>query len=107
MEINYSTGKVSKEYHCHKCLKHGVKLWRIYQSSFIELLCAKCLCKQEGLDEELVDRDGRIYDTLIMAWTDTIGDYCPAVPDEEGVSFWGYTSVPQEGVYWWKHLPNY
>lgn len=25
---------------------------------------------------------------------------------EEGDTFWGYTSVPSDGVIWWKALPT-
>lgn len=37
--------------------------------------------------------------------TDSIGFRLPAIPDEEGVGYWGYSSVPQVGVNWWKRLP--
>lgn len=29
----------------------------------------------------------------------------PAIPNEDG-NFWGYTSVPEEGVKWWEELPT-
>jgi hypothetical protein len=35
---------------------------------------------------------------------DQIGWLIPAVPTEEGDSFWGYTSVPQPGCEWWYRL---
>ena len=35
-----------------------------------------------------------------------IGWYVPAIPDEEGLGYWGYTSVPQEGIDWWQALPT-
>lgn len=31
---------------------------------------------------------------------------CAAVPTEEGDTFWGYTSVPDDGVKWWDNLPK-
>ncbi len=37
--------------------------------------------------------------------TDQIGWRIPAVPTEDGHSFWGYTSVPQSGCNWWYKLP--
>lgn len=41
-----------------------------------------------------------------MGTTDQIRWLVPAVPVEnEPESFWGYTSVPQEGVVWWVNLP--
>lgn len=38
--------------------------------------------------------------------TDTIGWRVPAVPTEDGEGFWGYSSVPPEGVAWWRALPT-
>lgn len=37
--------------------------------------------------------------------TDQIGWRVPAVPTEDGDTFWGYTSVPQAGCDWWASLP--
>jgi hypothetical protein len=37
--------------------------------------------------------------------TDQIGWRVPAVPTEDGDTFWGYTSVPQTGCDWWASLP--
>jgi hypothetical protein len=37
--------------------------------------------------------------------TDQIGWRVPAVPTEEGDTYWGYTSVPDPGVEWWQNLP--
>jgi hypothetical protein len=38
--------------------------------------------------------------------TDQIGWRVPAVPTEDGKSYWGYTSVPQPGCDWWESLPT-
>jgi len=38
--------------------------------------------------------------------TDQIGWRVPAVPTEDGKSYWGYTSVPQPGCDWWSNLPT-
>ncbi len=38
--------------------------------------------------------------------TDQIGWRVPAVPTEDGKSYWGYTSVPQPGCDWWGSLPT-
>ena len=38
--------------------------------------------------------------------TDQIGWLVPAVPSEEGDTFWGYMSVPQAGCDWWDRLPT-
>lgn len=36
---------------------------------------------------------------------DQVGSMVPAVPTEDGMTYWGYTSVPQSGVDWWHRLP--
>lgn len=102
------------DYKCSGCGAHGVKLWRQYQTAAdcIRLKCAECAIKNDNpIDghapssaSELGD-DGRWKGAY--GHTDKIGDLVPAVPDEEGVSFWGYTSVPQEGVDWWRRLPTH
>ncbi len=38
---------------------------------------------------------------------DQLGGLCPAIPTVEGDTFWGYTSVPQDGCEWWYRLPYY
>jgi hypothetical protein len=35
----------------------------------------------------------------------SIGWLVPAVPTVEGDTFWGYTSIPQEGCEWWYRIP--
>lgn len=92
-------------YECIDCKARGVRLWREYQT-FLEnqeLRCRACALKAQKKTEEE------------QAHTDQIGWLVPAVPTElplnaqwqlEGEStFWGYTSVPNEGVDWWKALP--
>lgn len=89
-------------YECFECKKSGVKLWRQYQvcADAIELLCRPCAIVAEGKSED--DLAG-----------DQIGWRVPAVPDPlpgpdlalaEGVSWWGYTSVPPRGCQWWYKL---
>lgn len=60
---------------------------------------------------------GRIFDpkygvpeNAMRAWIHrerhaSIGWMVPAVPTEDGETFWGYTSVPQAGCEWWHRLP--
>ena len=38
--------------------------------------------------------------------TDQIGWYVPAVPDEQGMGYYWYTTVPPEGCEWWDRLPS-
>jgi hypothetical protein len=92
--ISYASGAAPDAYRCGKCGAHGVKLWREYQTISPKLLCVACAEQDQG----------RRLETGPGA-CDQIGWYVPAVPDEEGAGFWGYTSVPSAGVAWWKGLP--
>lgn len=97
---------VPQEYKCYKCSKHGVKLWRDYQAFLDkqELLCATCAAEAQKKDISGMDSDGRYFTGENK--TDQIGWLVPAVPSEDGTTLWGYTSVPQAGVDWWRKLPN-
>jgi hypothetical protein len=121
--VDYASATVPAEYHCGKCGAHGVKLWRDYQTfmSHQSLLCAACACVEQsnGVRAFIVkDRPiggGRIdvylrsdlikLDDSVRYYGDQIGWRVPAVPTEDGDSFWGYTSVPDEGCQWWYRLP--
>jgi hypothetical protein len=107
MNVNYASGLAPEEYCCAKCGAHDCKLWRQYNTcaDYIELMCAACAMRDQG-QNLIVDRSGRSEDADGL-WSDQIGVLVPAVPDEEGVSFWGYTSVPPAGVAWWRNLSSY
>lgn len=81
------------EYRCTDCGATGVRLWRVYMGFAFgnPLTCRTCSEKSQG--REL--KDG----------SDKIGYLVPAVPTEDGSTFWGYTSVPEGGVKWWYNLP--
>ncbi len=81
---------MSRPYRCTRCGAGGVKLWRLYQTLADETPLYCRACAQH--DQETV-LDG-----------DQIGWLVPAVP-APGDTFWGYTSVPDEDVRWWKALP--
>lgn len=90
------------DYRCANCGTSGVKLWREYQTFTPQLLCAKCASQDQDKDISTLALDGMRLSEM-GTWTDTIGWYVPAVPSPNG--YWGYTSVPDEGVEWWKRLP--
>ena len=105
MEVDYQSHTVPTDYVCGSCGATGIKLWREYNTFDPQLFCARCAAKDQGEDISDIDASGKI------GWeygerTDQIGWYVPAVPDEEGDGFWGYTSVPNAGVEWWRHLPT-
>ena len=104
-DICYKSGKVPSSYCCAKCHVTGVKLWREYQTVQPQLLCAKDAASNQNKNISDMDEGGRYTDDLGDK-SDQIGWYVPAVPDEEGIGYWGYTSVPTAGVNWWKQLPN-
>lgn len=104
LKVNYSKQKVSKDYKCEKCKIQGVKLWRVYQSSYPGLLCANCVMSDQKKDG-LINNEGRRKGKYGM--TDQVGSYVPAVPCEHMDTYWGYSSVPENGCQWWRNLPTY
>jgi hypothetical protein len=46
------------------------------------------------------------YDWGKGQYSDQIGWMVPAVPDQEGLGFWGCTSTPMDGYAWWQKLPT-
>jgi hypothetical protein len=97
LPFKYADGVAPAGYGCGGCDAHGVKLWRDYQT-FLDhqtLLCATC-----AEDEQEKPRGF----ALAVGNGDQIGWRVPAVPTEDGETFWGYSSVPADGVRWWKVL---
>lgn len=86
--FSYDTNTAPSDYRCSVCDLHGVKLWRPYASSRVTLKCAAC----SGVTADLDDND-------------QVGWGVPAVPYEDGASWWGYTSIPCAGAEWWHRLP--
>lgn len=83
-------------YRCFKCGARRCKLWRQYQAlaENIDLLCITCAerdQKEKHNSEKL----------------DTIGWLVAAVPTEDSDTFWGFTSIPQDGCDWWDNLPTH
>ncbi len=103
---DYSRPGAAVHYRCDGCRAHGVKLWREYNTmaSYTKLLCAACALKDQG-KSGAVNEQGYLIDEDVGR-CDQIGWLIPAVPTEEGNTFWGYTSVPDPGVRWWRALPT-
>lgn len=95
--FKYEEGTVPEGYACGECGIRGVRLYREY-NTFLEhqrLRCRACVVAEAGEPSELVGPGEH-----------TIGWTVAAVPTEDGVTYWGYSSVPQEGVDWWDNLPK-
>jgi hypothetical protein len=91
----YADGKAPDWYRCGVCGAHGCKLWREYNRP-TDYLTLRCLsCAEDDAEEPVA---------LGRHSTDQVGGCVPAVPSEEGTTYWGYSSVPEEGVTWWKRL---
>jgi hypothetical protein len=101
----YLNGTTPKDYQCAKCGATNCKLWREYQTFSPQLLCATCAAQDQDENINTIDATGRYASNY--GKTDQIGWYVPAVPTEDGSSYWGYTSVPQPGCNWWKQLPTH
>jgi len=107
-----------EKYKCSQCERTNLKLWRQYNtfSNHIELLCATCVAPDITVDEDgrsdciIKDSDGK---ELFNQKTDQLehkkqGSLVPAIPTADGTNtFWGYSSVPIDGIIWWKALPTY
>lgn len=92
-------------YCCARCGASGCKMWRDYQTFFenIDMLCVDCAGKKHDVDVSQAREDGKVQTEYGLS--DAIAWHIPAVPTEEGDTFWGYTSVPEMGVRWWQRLP--
>jgi len=108
MEVVYAKlGECPPEYKCSKCEKTKLKLWREYNSFGPKLFCILCAMLEEKIDIATINVVNKITGKLVDRFgfdTDQIGSLVPAIPDEEDVGYWGYTSVPLKGIKWWYSL---
>lgn len=96
MPFSYADRATPDGYKCGDCGTTGVRLYREYQTflNHQHLRCRKCACKKQGCEPD-------------NASEHSIGWLVAAVPTEDGETYWGYTSVPQDGVEWWNRLPRH
>lgn len=90
--------KLPMAYRCIGCDAEGVKLWRDYNMLLDEQTLKCRACSEAQIDVKI----WRHYNNI---QSDSIGWSVPAVPDDTG-TFWGYTSVPEGAVAWWRALPE-
>ena len=91
--FSYDLSVPPPAYRCADCDVFGPKLWRESYSSHVVLRCVLCAAAHVGQAPDLND-------------SDQIGSYVPAVPNEDGTSWWGFCAVPRAGVEWWHRLPS-
>jgi hypothetical protein len=90
---NRLTSAMRARLRCDKCGATGCKMWRGP--------CAMIDQKKTGG----IDADGKHEDDIGFR-CDQIGWMVPAVPVAGEDTYWGYTSVPEDGVVWWRTLPS-
>ncbi len=101
----YQTGEIPDNYECKDCGATGCKLWREYQT-FLDHQVLRCVsCAEKNQDKPCTLKETGKKSDILGSHSDQIGWLVPAVPTEENDTYWGYTSVPQPGVEWWKNLP--
>lgn len=105
MTFSYTNSAVPDDYKCGTCGAHGCKLWREYQAFMPSIECCDCAGKSQNKDVSRIDAEG-FRPCEGGGLTDSIGWRVPAVPTLDNTGWWGYTSVPDEGVAWWKALPT-
>ncbi len=96
--FKYSDGKTPEGYVC-KCGASNVRLYREYQTflEYQELTCTMCaIARYNKSHKQSWEPEDKNH---------SIGWLVAAVPTEDGTTFWGFTSVPQDGVDWWDKLP--
>lgn len=107
--FSYADNVVPEGYVCKVCGASGCKLWRQYNTfaDHIELHCAVCAAAKDNEDLSTMDDKGFHASSLLRGMrTDQLCGLMPAVPTEDGESYWGYTTVPQPGCNWWARLPS-
>lgn len=102
--FTYKSLKRPTDYKCAKCGASGCKLWRWSSVFNVDLRCIACAASETHTTIHAVDGHGKHHDPM-LGMIDQIGGYVPAVPVEGEEAYWGYTSVPEEGIAWWRLLP--
>jgi len=100
-------------YQCTHCGAKGCKLWRDYNTFLcaLDLYCVNCAGANQKKDVSEVRADGKrpfqVVEGGHVHYTDQVGWLVPAATTADGTTFWGYSSVPEDRVQWWKDLPTY
>ena len=101
-KFDYSLAVIPTDYKCGHCGVVSCKLCREFNSpsSFIVLRCTSCA----EVNQRRMHEAG--WQSLFsQQCDDQIGVFIPAVPKEDGLSYWSYIKIPQAGLDWWNKLP--
>lgn len=94
--------KTPNGYVC-SCGANGVRLYREY-NTFLDNQSLSCrACSIERYNKNHTDKWEPSHPEDKES---AIGWVVAAVPTEDGETYWGYTSVPQDGCDWWYALPK-
>ncbi len=91
-QVDYTSSVAPDLYRCTECGRQGCRLWRKYGSYPRALRCLDCCDAKPG---DIGPR-GQL----------TAGDMVPAIPTDDGSTFWGFWSAPPEAKEWWNRLPT-
>lgn len=86
------------DYCCTECGATDVRLWREYQTFAPRVLCTACLPEEKDREKVLNDEQKHTRPYVNTGW------WVAAVPNGDG-NWWGYTSIPQDQLDWWRGLP--
>lgn len=100
--FKYNSDFIPDEYHCGKCGKNNVRLWREYSCFNPDILCFQC-AETRGRRNHADEPNWQ--SPFSRGEGDHIGWFVPYVPCEDGSGSWGYGGVPNAGVNWWYSLP--
>lgn len=106
--VDYASGLTPYTYVCGDCGAGDCKLWREYNTflNYQTLRCAVCAGKDQKRSVAGITSEGKTLSVVSHFMSDQIGMLMPAVPTAENDTYWGYTSVPEDGCKWWKDLPS-
>lgn len=105
--FSYSERNQTPEGYVCSCGAKGIRLYREYNTfvSAQEYSCRKCAIERYNKGHsEPYGTPNKLFP--INDKESQIGFLVAAVPTEDGETFWGYTSVPEDGCEWWYALPK-
>jgi hypothetical protein len=111
--MDYSSNAVPPSYHCRKCSRSGVKLWRKKVPSQADrvrnhdtLRCIDCIAAEhEGVDATSVTPEGLVLNRRSNLKTRMVAGMVPAIPVSHAGGYWPYPIRSPRVDDWWYRLP--